>query len=300
MSRVVIPAGNNVSHFTFDDLNGVGTYQAVNPNKRYIGALQNVIQAYGRLSRHFDFERNVGTEIWDKGQQSINLISIPSIFYGSSIKKKSIKLGFYMSGTLISEASDINGTGELVETTGSNTGKVVGVAMYDHGFFLLTGSWDMESVTGQYNGIGSVVTPKWLNFGMGMPVYGLSTPRDGVAPSASYAISFKGIHKIPTLTMFAHARKREFNYSSNPTAIDYNAQSAKHLIGDTFEMSPAQIKSIVKSNFKDYEKAYKPEVYISKIGIYDEKEVLLAIATLATPVKKNEKREYTFKLKLDI
>ena len=38
---------------------------------------------------------------------------------------------------------------------------------------------------------------------------------------------------------------------------------------------------------------------ISQIGLFDEERNLVGIAKLATPVKKTEDREFTFKLKLD-
>ena len=38
---------------------------------------------------------------------------------------------------------------------------------------------------------------------------------------------------------------------------------------------------------------------INKIGLYDENKNLIAIAKVATPVRKLETDEYTFKLKLD-
>ena len=41
------------------------------------------------------------------------------------------------------------------------------------------------------------------------------------------------------------------------------------------------------------------QTYISQIGLYDDDRNLLGIAKLATPVKKTEDREFTFKLKLD-
>ena len=45
---------------------------------------------------------------------------------------------------------------------------------------------------------------------------------------------------------------------------------------------------------------FKKQTYISKIGIYDENKNLIGVAKLATPVKKTEERDLTFKLKLDI
>ena len=44
-------------------------------------------------------------------------------------------------------------------------------------------------------------------------------------------------------------------------------------------------------------KSFKKTTYISSIGIYDENKNLIGIAKVATPVKKTEDREFTFKLK---
>ena len=41
-------------------------------------------------------------------------------------------------------------------------------------------------------------------------------------------------------------------------------------------------------------------LHISSVAIYDENRNLIGIAKLATPVKKTEDIEYTFKMKLDI
>jgi hypothetical protein len=61
------------------------------------------------LSPHFQFTSDLG----DKGTQELRLISIPSIFYGNSIKKGSVSLKFYVTGTLIGELNDHLKRGEL-------------------------------------------------------------------------------------------------------------------------------------------------------------------------------------------
>ena len=60
------------------------------------------------------------------------------------------------------------------------------------------------------------------------------------------------------------------------------------------------IKNIVSSSYPDPTGSFQKTTYISSIGIYDEDKNLIAIAKVATPVKKTEDRELTFKLKLDI
>jgi len=61
-----------------------------------------------------------------------------------------------------------------------------------------------------------------------------------------------------------------------------------------------EIKNIVSSSYTNHSASFKPITYISKVAIYDEDRNLIAIASLARPVKKTEDRSYTFKLKLDI
>ncbi len=75
----------------------------------------------------------------------MSLSTIPRIFYGSEIKPGSIELDFYLSGALAARLQDNKRNGELIETIGSNVGKVAGVALYNEGFFLLTGSWDIKT-----------------------------------------------------------------------------------------------------------------------------------------------------------
>ena len=41
------------------------------------------------------------------------MISIPSIFYGTTIKKGSVNLKFYMTGTLMAQASDTGYNGRI-------------------------------------------------------------------------------------------------------------------------------------------------------------------------------------------
>jgi hypothetical protein len=60
------------------------------------------------------------------------------------------------------------------------------------------------------------------------------------------------------------------------------------------------IKNIVSSSYNDPTASFEKTTYISKIGIYDENENLIAVAKPATPVKKTAERDFTFKLKLDI
>jgi len=68
-----------------------------------------------------------------------------------------------------------------------------------------------------------------------------------------------------------------------------------------FEENPDRtIKNTVSSSFKGYSAPFKRQVFISRVAIYDDNKNLIGIATLSNPILKEEDRDLTFKIKLDI
>ena len=269
-----------------------------------IYALKNTFNYYSPLSNHYTFE----TSDWNKGTQDIKLISIPSIFFGSCIKKGSVKLNFYISGSLVATVEDATRNGELIQTlpADSNQGKVAGVVLYNEGFVALTGSWSLDDThdTESYIVGADPETPKWKYWG--------EYHRDPLDPNdvpdhatfSSWDIDFLGTNYIPTMTMLAHARQGDLNYSNNPTFIDFedrnDGQEEAPLSPNKFvEDRELHIANIAQSPYEGAEASFEKTTYISKIGIYDENKNLIGIAKLATPVKKTESRQYTFKMKVD-
>ena len=267
-------------------------------NKK-LSALRNTIDYYRNLSSHFQFNGYVTrTYSRDLENTNVNLISIPSIFYGSKIDPGTIDLKFYVTGTLVGHAKDERKNGELIQVGpegSSNSGSVVGLALYNEGFMLLTASHDLSPHTEIYQPIGIASSPSWVNFG--------TTGSSGSpSPSSSFNISFNGTSRIPTLTMLAHANKADLNHSNNLTFLDHDSFNANQEVvtSNLYREPEYDIKNTVKSNYNDPTASFEKQVYISRIGIYDEDKNLIAIAKLATPVRKRESDSLTFKLKLDI
>ena len=253
-----------------------------------LNALRNTFDYYAPLSPHYAYSSSFG----EKENQKLNIISIPSIFYGSSIKKGSVKLKFYVSGTLIAEAADTKKDGRLIQISGSTTGSTVGLALYNEGFLVLTSSVGIDVHKETYAAGDAVAySASWHYFG--------ATDSYANAPSSSYSIEFSGVNYIETITMFANAKENQVNFSNNPTFLtsSINFYSGSDIY---YEDAKAGIKNIVSSSYKNYSASFKPVTYISKVGIYDKDKNLIAIAGLANPVRKLEERSYTFKLKLDI
>jgi hypothetical protein len=254
-----------------------------------LGALKTTLDHHTILSPHYAYSSSFA----NKEDQPLKLISVPSIFYGSGIKKGSVFLKFYVTGALVGEASDIKRDGRLIQTTGSTTGDEVGIVLYNEGFLFLTSS---TAITTEHSekyryGDGTLYNPSWHEFA--------NTGSYDNAPSSSYSISMKGVSYIDTVTMFAHAKEGQLNFSNNQSFLK---TSQDVLVENDIYHENSQIsaKNIVSSSYKNHSASFKPVTYISKIGIYDENKNLIAIAGLANPVKKTEERAYTFKLKLDI
>lgn len=268
--------------------------------RRRIDTLRNTLNYYVYLSNHYAYSSSLG----NKASQSLNLISVPSIFYGSSIRKGSVDLSFYVSGTLIGQLKDTKKNGELIQVgpSGSNgSGSVAGVVLYTEGFVLLTGSWGLETgiVRNYLNDISNQVTSSWLYFGTGLQ--GTETYTLGSLPSSSFDIKFEGTSKIPIMTMLVHAERGKFNHSLNPTYIEKSQRrAAVRSSSSYYEDATVEVANIVSSSYNDPQEYLQKVTFISKINIYDEDQNLIGIAKISKPVKKTQDRDLTFKLKLDL
>jgi len=270
-------------------------------NRVRVFTLKNTLNHYTYLSPRYAYTGSFG----DKNSMNTNLISVPSIFYGSSIKKGTVSLKFYVSGTLIAELQDKNYNGDLIQVSGTayaqtnGNDRIAGSDLYKEGFIVLTGSWALEPTARDYLGTGSPVTSSWIYFAAGA--------NDGVSgnatyQSASFLMDYEGTTHTQTLTMLAHANAGELNYSNNPTYLKYNQANYKGLSAGPYSVSerPVLINNNVDSEFTDVDPDFEKITYISKVGIYDENKNLIGVAKVATPIKKTIKNNYTFKLKLDI
>ena len=260
-------------------------------NAHYV-ALRNKLNYYSIMSQHYAVTSSYG----NKDTQTLNLISVPSIFYGTQIKPGTLSLKWYVSGALQGELRDVSQNGELIQTgpygsTGS--GSVAGVALYDDGILLLTGAWEINP-TPMTLDAGSQ-KPKWIHYGVGA--------NDGATPngSASFTMDFNGTTETQVMTMFAHAKAGQANYSTNPTFVEYGQNLIFYSSSAVYEeKTDLRLKNINSSSYEGYNAPFERQVFISRIGIYDKNKNLIAVATLSNPILKKEAENISFKLKLDI
>lgn len=213
-------------------------------------------------------------------------------------------------------------------TESEHNGKIAGVVLYNEGFVALTGSWDLGTHQEEYIINNGNDRPKWIYWGQ-KDTSDIDQQQD-FAKSSSWDIEFLGTNYIPTITMFAHAKQGDLNHSNNPTFIDHEDRNdgdpfkiiTQDMINDAslnftqdelgkvdfqnggalnkfVEDKDLHIANITQTPYKGADGSFEKITYISKIGIYDEDKNLIGIAKLATPVKKTESRQYTFKMKVD-
>jgi len=302
-------------------------------DKQFV-ALKNRLNFYGNRSKHYLVTSSFG----DKNIQILNMINVPSIFYGTQIQPGSISLKFYITGSLAGEVRDLKQNGELIQVSGTYQddnfddnggdplGRVAGVALYDEGIILLTGSWSLDGDidTGGVSFIPAIScsnssqpgcsdvswyaadSPRWNNFGAGgndliqLNNFTLASDKEDFA-KASFNMSFRGTTETQVMTMFAHAKRGETNFSNNPTSIQYGQEQLHFTSSHVYEENKERmLANIVSSSYSNYSGSFKRQVYVSRVAIYDEYKNLIGVATLANPVLKEEDQDYTFKLKLDI
>tara|TARA_Y100001980_G_C14536692_1_gene313513 strand:- start:917 stop:1918 length:1002 start_codon:yes stop_codon:yes gene_type:complete len=288
LSRIFIDSGQEFDVQNFENI-GSATFAA--PNKKYIRALRSLVET----SETFGQVKEYGA----LGTSKVNLVCIPGIFYGSKVEKGSVELNYYITGALAGTLRDTAKDGLLVQTHGNNKGSTAGYVLYNQGIIMLSGSWNL-SVGGYVDNFFSdsaTEFPTWLSFGTGIPTVGTPVTTGSVASSA-YEIKFKGYNKIPTLTMMAHSEKNEENFSTNPTFLE--SSSVKSQSSERMYLAPRRrIKNINKSDFANHSASFESNTFITKVGIYDEDQNLIAVASLANPIKKRRERDYMIKMRMD-
>jgi len=265
-------------------------------------ALNNAARKYTTLSDHFIFNSSSIRHrdlVTGSAGDDINFIFIPSMYYGSTIKKGSVELNYYLTGSKIASCADINHNGTLIQTTGSAAvvGSVVGLVMYDEGVIMLTSSINLETGPAlgiEYDG-STAIRSSWQYFA--------TTLNDGISHhtigTASFDLNFKGTNYVNSMTMFAHARKGHLNHSNNPTYRDLTfTRSYTTSSGTTYLEGESPIANVVSASYMSA--SFEKTTYISKVHIYDEDGNLIAITSMAKPVKKTLSDEFTFKMKLDL
>jgi len=266
-----------------------------------IRMLKNTINYYRYLSPQFEYSSSAnsitnGVHSRDFDSCDLGLVSIPSIFYGNQIKKGSVNLEFYYTGSLIARAQDTKRNGELIQTfgTASNNNGVIGLVLYNEGFIILTSSAALATAASNDDYTGVLDQPRWTYFAQ-------SISGSITAPKSTFIMQMSGTSDTQVVTMFATAPKGDLNHSNNPTYLSASNLSFVSTGSSGYiENEKRTIKNVVSSAYADPAGSFEKTTYISKVGVFDKNKNLIGVAKVATPVKKTVNRDFTFKIQLDI
>jgi hypothetical protein len=261
--------------------------------RKYLNPLRNVMTNYMTFSNHFQYSSSLHGR--DLDSTDTTLIDIPSVFYGSSMKKGSVSLKFYVTGSLIGELVDSKRNGELIQRSGSvsaNDGKVAGVVLYNHGVVLLTGSWNIDT-THSEDYLGTSQNPKWKHFGTSLISSSIGF--------SSFSLDFESSVQKSTMMMFLNASKGAFNFSHNNTFIEGNEFNKLWTSGSYKSKEPVKNAANVVSGSYNYDSAtYEPTTYISEVFVYDDEGDVIMKGKLGKPLRKRLKDDLTIKLRYDL
>lgn len=249
---------------------------------RIMGSLKNTINYYSAQDDLFNYDN-----FYNK---PCALYAFSSYHLGSGIERGSINLNFYLSGSIISSISDHREDGVLYI---SGSDEKAGVVLYNEGFILLNHTGALSDQTASFSGYMYEIgiyedVPRW--------VHAFQLASDSIYFDIDYGT--KNI--VATNLNFVYANKNEYNHSNNPTYLEsgsYSYQTSSYHFRESDEI---KVKKVNRSPFVSGSAEFNKETYITRIGLYDGDKKLIAIGSLANPVRKTENREYLFKLAFDI
>jgi hypothetical protein len=245
---------------------------------REIKSLKNIINRKNGIDTAFNSDNIFNV--------SSSIISISSAYLGNGIEKGTVSLSYFYTGSLLAKATDSKENGVLYDLNNSK----VGIVLYEHGFIILTSSSPITTnITGTFNS--GEDFPRWCLF----------TELSSLEEQVNTSLGYNCLNKIPTMTIFAEAKKGELNHSNNSTYVQSGSYTLLSNTSNNFiESNKVSIKNTISSPFTGSNANFEKQTFITKIGLYNKDRQLIGIATLANPIRKTENREFLFKLQVDI
>jgi len=127
------------------------------------------------------------------------------------------------------------------------------------------GGIDLQTATGDVEG-----------FNIAKLFTSISSSNGATPANKSGGIQARSAEQVKSTYYFVRAKNAEFNYSNNPS------------------FTTGALGQLTYNAFKN-----DPQVYITSIGLYNDRRELLAVAKLSQPLLKNYTREALIKVKLD-
>ncbi len=274
---------------------GLTATEQTSKKKNIYNQMSQVLVGYDATGSvlHFDKDGDLtgGTKYED-----IIIVPFSRLLVKDEIKKGTFSMTFGVNGDYKTAQADYTDQITLEDTSGSN-GYFVNSPVGEYGVLYATGSLlstDKSAAGLIYYQAGIAVIDKEL-FKTGLtqaakPKFKPSPSTDDIDAVLTGStiqtiasgfrnrilnIQFNNTTELNSTIYFCRANHNEFNYSTNPSYVDGS-------------------KIRVKTNSTD-----EPVSYITSIGLYNDKNELMATAKLSEPLKKSPSTEFTLRARLD-
>lgn len=232
---------------------------------------------------------------------------ILNVYTGSNLDKESTSGSMIFTDTGAASVIEYSPGGQVGNiVNAANTSQNVGLLFYDYGIAVLDMSkvfFSTQHMSGVIDADVSALSPAAAGTTIiGRPSYSTSNVSASFLPdfvvSASIddivnhicstrfpsttdtAITFQNNTSINSSLIFCRATADEFNYSSNPSFTD---SEGRIVVIDEGEESTQKVFS-----------------FITTVGLYDAANNLLAVAKLSRPLEKNDEKDLTIRVRLDV
>lgn len=231
-----------------------------------------------------DFDQDGDISGGGTKMQECAFLSFSRLLVKDEIKKGSMQLTFVTGGTFPSPTGEVT-----IYDAGAATDYKVNSPAGEYGLlYTSSAGGDANTAVGHvYYQTGVVV----LTASLFAANFGNTDDASYTAPqalvSSSIEVNAGGIRnrtinfqynnttELNSRIYFCRASSKEFNYSSNPTFLSGSKVAMKNVATDT------------------------PASYITTVGLYSSDNVLLAVAKLSEPLKKDPTNELTLRVRLD-
>ena len=227
--------------------------------------------------------------------QSASIISVPKDLYGERIKPKSVTLTDDSTSSTIKIVDD--GEGNLYDTSLSQS-----FATFASGGFL-----DSDLIKSTASFAGNIFYEQGVlvitNTGSKFIDVGQKRGSDG------YSLEYKAQVTLNEFSFFCVIGENEFNTSTNISTTFEKSGSINVSGSESFRFFPigdAKFQSGSYKHFYQQARKYEPFVthsefrpYVTKIGLYNDFDELLAIGQLSAPIKNDKDLSLGFVVRFD-
>ena len=230
-----------------------------------------------------DFDQDGDLSAGGTKMKECIVMPISRLLAKDEIKKGSVQLTFITGGA---HAYPQTGDTKTLYDAGAQTDYKVNSPAGEYGLLYSNSSGTGDSIGHVYYqaGIAVITASVFENFGFPAQT-GYSVADTLVSASITSSadalrhrtqnLQFNNTTELNSTIYFCRASANEFNYSSNPTYLSGSKVVVKNTRTDT------------------------PVSYVTTVGLYSSDNVLLAVAKLSEPLKKDPTNELTLRVRLD-